>query len=142
MAWVRNGLIENVSNEEESVHRDPQDGYTFMSEAEAIRLGIPYTTEEPEATNATAAPVYLDPIEQIHLDASPAAQARFTSLVALIREGLDFGALTNDSKQEIRDVHGVTHSLSVLRIRALMLRYGLHCKALFDQVEERDGQSK
>lgn len=84
---------------------------------------------------------YVDPVEGIEIDTSPAAQSRFTSLVALIREGLDFGALTNESKQEIRDIHGGTHSLTVLRIRALMLRYGLHCKALFDRGEGKDGEA-
>lgn len=85
-------------------------------------------------------PVYSDPDEHVELDASPAAQARFTSLIALIREGIDFGALNNDSPQEIRDVNGVPHTLSVLRIRALMLRYGLYCKALFDEGDGKGGQ--
>lgn len=126
IAWIRNGKIENVTIED--VPTVTADGFECMLEEEAIAKGIPYLVagEEPRTS-------YRDPIEGTELDTSPAAQSRFTSLVALIREGLDFGALTNESKQEIRDVHGVTHSLTVVRIRALMLRYGLHCKALFDQ---------
>jgi hypothetical protein len=115
------------------------DGWEFRPADEvpkdAVQVNDGHTSDE------SVLKAYADPVEGIEIDTSPSAQTRFTSLVALIREGLDFGALTNESNQEIRDVHGVVHVLPVLRIRALMLRYGLHCKALFDQGERKDGES-
>jgi len=75
---------------------------------------------------------YLDVPSGIKLKTTMDAQSLFTSMVALVKEGLDMSALTNDTNVSIWDYNGVEQSMTVLAMRQLLFRYGLYCKSIFD----------
>jgi len=75
---------------------------------------------------------YVDQITGVKLKTTTKAQSAFTSLITMIQEGLSLGAITNDTQQTIWDYDNQPVQLTTLQVRQLMFRYGLHCKAFFD----------
>lgn len=75
---------------------------------------------------------YADELTGIKLKTNQKAQTAFTSLVTMLQEGLSLGAITNDTPQTIWNYNDEPVVLTTLQVRQLLFRYGLHCKAFFD----------
>lgn len=58
----------------------------------------------------------------------------FTQMLALTKEALDFGLITNDTPQTIADKSGQKHQITTLRFRQIMVAYGFYYKTLWDQL--------
>lgn len=76
---------------------------------------------------------YEDTITGLKLKTTEYAQGKFTSQVALVRLALSAGAIDNDTPQTFWDFNDAQQTLSTADFLALMLRYGLHCSAMFGQ---------
>ncbi|HVT74591.1 MAG TPA: hypothetical protein VHD61_15765 [Lacunisphaera sp.] len=75
---------------------------------------------------------YVDTATGLKLKTTEYAQAKFTSQVALVRLALSAGAIDDSTAQNFWDFDNAEQTLSTADFLALMLRYGLHCKTLFD----------
>jgi hypothetical protein len=75
---------------------------------------------------------YFDADTGIKLKTTPNAQQQFTAFSALMREGLELGAISNETMQTVWDYSDASHQLTTLQTRGLLFRYGVHCKTLFD----------
>ena len=64
-------------------------------------------------------------------------RAVFGQMLALIKEALDLGLITNDSLQTIKDYNGQIVSVSTLRFRQIMVQYGFYYKTLWDQLNNQ-----
>lgn len=64
-------------------------------------------------------------------------RAVFGQMLALIKEALDLGLITNDSLQTIKDYDGQIVSVSTLRFRQIMVQYGFYYKNLWDQLNNQ-----
>jgi hypothetical protein len=64
-------------------------------------------------------------------------RAVFGQMLALIKEALDLGLITNDSLQTIKDYNGQIVSVSTLRFRQIMVQYGFYYKNLWDQLNNQ-----
>lgn len=101
-------------------------------------VSTPRTPPAPAQTDAEIyaaqqALGYLDTTTGIRLKCTEYAQAKFTSQVALTRLALSLGAITGATEQTLWDADNTEHTLSTDAFLLLMLRYGMHCKAIFDQ---------
>lgn len=94
----------------------------------------PNAAAEQQAENYKAAleSGYTDEVTGVKLKTTHKAQRDFTSLVTMIQEGLSLGAITNDTPQTIWNYSDEPVVLTTLQVRQLLFRYGLHCKAFFD----------
>lgn len=59
-------------------------------------------------------------------------RAAFAQMLALVKEALDLGMITDETPQLIADTTGTRHEVTTLRFRQIMVAYGLHYKALWD----------
>jgi hypothetical protein len=75
---------------------------------------------------------YLDETTGVKLKTTKHAQEMFTALVTMLQEGISLGLITNDTLQVIWDFNNEPVTLTVLQIRQLLFRYGMHCKTFFD----------
>jgi hypothetical protein len=75
---------------------------------------------------------YIDSETGITLKTTAHAQAMFTSMVTMLQEGLCLGVITNSTEQVIWNFDNEPVTLTVLEIRQLLFRYGMHCKNFFD----------
>lgn len=64
-------------------------------------------------------------------------RAIFGQMLALVKEALDLGLITNDSLQTIKDYDGQIVSVSTLRFRQIMVQYGFYYKTLWDQLNNQ-----
>lgn len=76
---------------------------------------------------------YLDATTGLKLKTTEHAQAKFTSQVALVQLALSAAVITPATPQTIWDFADAEQELSTADFLGLMLRYGLHCKTLFDE---------
>lgn len=83
---------------------------------------------------AALAPGYLDVPTGIRLKTVERAQAKFARMVTLIELALGAGAMTSSSDLVFFDFADQPQTLTVANFKALMLRYGVHCKGLFDDL--------
>ncbi|WP_009964865.1 hypothetical protein [Verrucomicrobium spinosum] len=61
-----------------------------------------------------------------------ADRAAFAQMLALVKEALDLGMITDATPQLIADSAGTRHEVTTLRFRQIMVAYGLHYKGLWD----------
>lgn len=59
-------------------------------------------------------------------------RAAFAQMLALVKEALDLGMITDETPQLIADHTGTRHEVTTLRFRQIMVAYGLHYKGLWD----------
>lgn len=57
-----------------------------------------------------------------------------SQMLALVKEALDLGLITNETPQIISDKFGQKHELTTLRFRQIMVQYGIYYKSLWDQL--------
>lgn len=74
-----------------------------------------------------------DPVTGIKFKTVERAQAKFGRMCTLIDLATNQGAMSADSVVTLFDYSEAQHELTVAEFRALMLRYGIYCKQLFDQ---------
>lgn len=77
---------------------------------------------------------FTDPVLNIKLKTTDRAQEMFTKFITMIQEGLSLGLITNDTLQVVWDYNDQPRQLSVLQIRQMLFRYGIHCKTFFDDL--------
>lgn len=70
--------------------------------------------------------------EGFTLSFSPETRASLAQMLALLQEGRSLGMIKDDSLQTISDVDGQVHTLSTLRLRRIMVGYGMRYKELWD----------
>ena len=58
----------------------------------------------------------------------------FTSMLLLVKEGLDLSLIDNNTIQTITDNSGITQSITTLRFRQIMVGYGMYYKSLWDNL--------
>lgn len=75
---------------------------------------------------------FTDPVLGVKLKTTKHAQEMFTALITMLQEGISLGLITNDTLQVIWDYNDQPQELSVLQIRQMLFRYGMHCKTFFD----------
>lgn len=68
-------------------------------------------------------------------------RAQFGQMLALVKEALDLGMITNDTPQSIADQSGAMHELTTLRFRQVMVIYGMHYKGLWDAAKLAEAQA-
>lgn len=110
------------------------------SEANAA-ADLAYAIANPVLAAATAAQIYADQQALGYVDiptglklkTTENAQAKFTSQVTLLQLALSAGAITTATPQTFWDYADVEQTLTTGDLFALMLRYGMHCKTIFDQ---------
>ncbi len=98
----------------------------------ANAIVAPQPTPQPtqaEIYFAQQAQGYLDSETGLLLKTTEAAQSSFVRLLTLLREAESLGALPPTAI--IWDATNSPHELSVIDLRALMVRYGLYCAQLF-----------
>lgn len=61
-------------------------------------------------------------------------RSAFSQMLALVKEALDLGLISNDTPQTIKDINGQPQQLSTLRFRQIMVAYGFYYKQLWDQL--------
>lgn len=57
---------------------------------------------------------------------------QFTQLLALLKEGIELGQLSDTTIIKISDINGQVHDISVIDFRKAMFAYGMHIKTLWD----------
>jgi hypothetical protein len=57
-----------------------------------------------------------------------------SQMLALVKEALDLGLITNETSQTISDKFGQKHEITTLRFRQIMVQYGMYYKGLWDQL--------
>lgn len=61
-----------------------------------------------------------------------ADRVQFTQLLTLIQEALSLGLITNETPQSIADQAGAKHTVTTLRLRQILVGYGLAYKTAWD----------
>ena len=59
-------------------------------------------------------------------------RSQFTQMLTLVQEALSLGFIDNDTPQTIADKDGGKHTVSTLRLRQILVLYGLHYKGIWD----------
>ena len=59
-------------------------------------------------------------------------RSQFTQMLTLVQEALSLGLITNETPQTIADKDGGKHTVSTLRLRQILVLYGLHYKGIWD----------
>lgn len=59
-------------------------------------------------------------------------RSQFTQMLTLVQEALSLGLITNEMPQTIADKDGGKHTVSTLRLRQILVLYGLHYKGIWD----------
>lgn len=117
-----------------STHRLQQaytvDDDTVVDGWEIVPLG---NDEQKQLTfyNGVVAGFTVAP-EGFTLRLEDADRAAFAQMLALVREALDLGLITDATPQLISDSAGTRHEVTTLRFRQIMVAYGLHYKGLWD----------
>ena len=57
---------------------------------------------------------------------------QFTQMLTLVQEALSLGLINNDTPQTIADKDGGKHTVSTLRLRQILVLYGLYYKGIWD----------
>ncbi len=76
---------------------------------------------------------WTDDVTGVKLKTTKHAQEMFTGLVTMLQEGISLGLITNDTEQVIWNYDNEPVTLTVLQIRQILFRYGMHCKSFFDE---------
>ncbi len=76
---------------------------------------------------------YTDSSTGIKLKADQTSINWFTSQITALKEGIDLGAITNDTIQSVWDYDDVEHKLTVLEIRQLLFRFSIYITQIFAQ---------
>lgn len=127
------------------------DGFSYVDEAGRTYWSGASEPSETDAADALAKPRiptpqlsdeqiyaehlaagYDDPVTGLKLKTVERAQAKFGRMCTLIDLGVSQGVMTSESMVTLFDFNEAPHELTVTAFRALMLRYGLHCKTVFD----------
>jgi hypothetical protein len=74
--------------------------------------------------------------ENFVLGMSDTDRGAFTQMLALVKEALDLGLITNDTPQIIADIDGQTHTVLTLRFRQIIVAYGFYYKGLWDDLNK------
>lgn len=75
---------------------------------------------------------WIDDVSGIKLDTKEKSQSLFTSMIALVNEGVSMGQLSLNDQVNIWDFNGVQKTMSVLELKILLFKYGIYCKNIFD----------
>ena len=59
-------------------------------------------------------------------------RSQFIQMLTLVQEALSLGLITNETPQTIADKDGGKHTVSTLRLRQILVLYGLHYKGIWD----------
>lgn len=70
---------------------------------------------------------------EFYLDMSDEAQTLFSRDLALLREELDLGIITNEDTRVFADVSGTLHTVTVLQYRQILAQYGGNLRQLWAQ---------
>lgn len=81
--------------------------------------------------NAVTAGYPVSP-EGFTLRLEEADRALFAQMLALVKEALSLGMITDETPQLIADHAGTRHEVTTLRFRQIMVGYGFHYKTLWD----------
>ncbi|GAA5137359.1 hypothetical protein GCM10023213_13920 [Prosthecobacter algae] len=88
-----------------------------------------------ESAKATLQAGYLVQPEGFTLSLADRDRLQFTQMLALVREALDLGLISNTTPQKIADSEGNLHEISTLRFRQIMVGYGFCYKTAWDQAK-------
>ena len=59
-------------------------------------------------------------------------RSQFAQMLTLVQEALSLGLITNETPQTIADKDGGKHTVTTLRLRQILVLYGLHYKGIWD----------
>ena len=83
-------------------------------------------------TQATVDAGYTVQPEGFTLALGDSDRSQFTQMLTLVQEALSLGLIDNDTPQTIADKDGGKHTVSTLRLRQILVLYGLHYKGIWD----------
>lgn len=116
-------IIESLTKEELSAMADAQAANDLAALKESQRNAI------YDQINAG----FLVEPEGFRLALADYDRSLFTQMLSLVKEALDLGLITNSSPQIIGDINNQKQTISTLRFREIMVKYGMYYKSLWDQ---------
>jgi hypothetical protein len=93
----------------------------------------PQSLTDQQIYEAQLAPGFSDALTGVRLKCTDSAQSKFTRMLVLLDLAMAAGLMTDATEVEIWDYDDAPQTITVAAFHGLMLRYGVHCKALFDQ---------
>ena len=103
-----------------------------LEELEAAYQVVVAQTNKVEAAKAQVRAGYTVQPEGFTLALGDSDRSQFTQMLTLVQEALSLGLIDNDTPQIIADKDGGKHTVSTLRLRQILVLYGLHYKGIWD----------
>lgn len=132
--WNTQKLIQDNETKEYSVVDLSSEELQERADAQALMDAQILASQQIQAIHDQIATGYTVEPENFVLGLSDADRGAFTQMLALTKEALDLGLMTNDTVQTIADKSGQKHQLTTLRFRQIMVAYGMFYKGLWDQL--------
>lgn len=121
-----NGETVTLSAEQRAAVIDRWAADRFQAQAQAAQAA-----KQAQAKAALEAGYTVQP-DGFTLAMGDSDRAQFTQLLTLIQEALSMGLITNDTPQTIADKAREKHTITTLRLRQILVMYGLHYKTIWD----------
>lgn len=93
---------------------------------------VPRVLTPAEAAKAQVCAGYTVQPEGFTLALGDSDRNQFAQMLTLVQEALSLGFIDNDTPQTIADKDGGKHTVSTLRLRQILVLYGLHYKGIWD----------
>lgn len=111
---------------------DHQQTKPTLAELQAAYLAVKAKDAKIAQAKAALEAGYTVQPEGFTLAMADSDRAQFTQLLTLIQEALSLGLITNDTPQTIADKAREKHTITTLRLRQILVGYGLHYKTIWD----------
>lgn len=121
-----NGSTQTLTSEQRSATLDRWAQAAFEIQQEEAR------SDKNAETQATVDAGYTVQPEGFTLALGDSDRSQFTQMLTLVQEALSLGLIDNDTPQTIADKDGGKHTVSTLRLRQILVLYGLHYKGIWD----------
>lgn len=117
-----------------AMHGDEVHGESFPTQEQFAAKVAEYHAYQAQLASYQSAldAGFTDPILGVKLKTTKHAQEMFTALVTMLQEGITLQLITNDTEMAIWNYADEPVELTVLQIRQMLFRYGMHCKTFFD----------
>lgn len=132
--WNTQKLIQDNETKEYSVVDLSPEELQERADAQALMDAQVLASQQIQAIRDQINAGYTVDPEGFILGLSDADRGAFTQMLALIKEALDLGLISNDTMQTIADKSGQKHQITTLRFRQIMVAYGFYYKTLWDQM--------
>lgn len=130
--WNTQKLIQDNETKEYSVVDLSPEELQERADAQALMDAQILASQQIQAIHDQISAGYTVEPEGFILGLTESDRNAFTQMLALTKEALDLGLITNDTPQIIADINGETHTVLTLRFRQIMVQYGFYYKGLWD----------